>query len=79
MGFDISSNFSISAPKNNLAGLGGFAFTGTNNGGKSKSAAGNTNYIASSQTSGLMGDVSFMRAEAGRPDRTVGQMFKAIA
>ena len=79
MGFDISSNFNISAPKNNLAGLGGFAFTGTNNGGQPKPAAVNTNYIASSQTSGLMGDITHVRAEAGRPDRMVGQMFKAIA
>ena len=75
---NVSSNFNISAPKNNLTGLGGFAFAGTNNGAKPKTAVGNTNYL-SAQTSGIMGDVSFVKAEGGRPDRTVGETFKAIA
>lgn len=81
MGLNISSSFNdfnISAPKNNLAGLGGFAFAGANNGGQPKTAVNNTNFL-SAQTSGIMGDISFVRAEGGRPDRMVGENFKAIA
>jgi hypothetical protein len=76
---NVASNFlNISAQKNNLAGLGGFTFAGTNNGAQPKTAVGNTTYL-SAQTSGLMGETSFMRAEGGRPDRTVGENLKLIA
>lgn len=74
----LSSSFNITAPKNNLTGLGGFTFAGTNNGAKPKASAENTNYL-SAKTSGLMGETSFMRAESGRPDRFVGEKFNTFA
>lgn len=74
----LSSNLNITAPKNNLTGLSGFTFTGTNNGAKPKASTENTNYL-SAQTSGLMGETSFMRAEGGRPDRFVGENLRLIA
>lgn len=73
----LSSNLNITAPKNNLSGLGGFAFKG-NFGGQPKASEQNTNYLTA-QTSGLMGETSFMRAEGGRPDRLVGEKFSLIA
>lgn len=73
----LSSNFNITAPKNNLSGLGGFAFKGSSFGG-AKTPEKNTNFL-SAQTSGLMGETSFMRAEGGRPDRMVGEKFNTYA
>lgn len=73
----LSSNLNITAPKNNLSGLGGFAFKG-NFSEQPKTSGENTNYL-SAQTSGLMGETSFMRAEGGRPDRFVGERFSFIA
>lgn len=73
----LSSNLNITAPKNNLSGLGGFAFKG-NLGGQPKASGENTNYL-SAQTSGLMGETSFMRAESGRPERMVGANFNTYA
>lgn len=73
----LSSNFNITAPKNNLSGLGGFTFKG-NQSGQTKTPVGNTNYL-SAQTSGLMGETSFVRAEGGRPDRMVGENLSLIA
>lgn len=74
----LSSGFNITAPKNNLSGLGGFTFQGLNQGKQPKTAIGNTNYL-SAQTSGLMGETSFVRAEGGRPDRFVGENLSLIA
>lgn len=73
----ISSNLNITAPKNNLNGLGRFSFQGGQSG-QTKTPAGNTSYL-SAQTSGLMGETSFVRAEGGRPDRFVGENLRLIA
>ena len=70
----LSSNLNITAPKNNLSG---FAFKGKF-GGQPKASGENTNYL-NAQTSGLMGEASFMRAEGGRPERMVGANFNTYA
>ena len=75
---NVASNFlNTAAPKNNTAGLGGFTFKGNQNG-QTKTPVANTDYL-NAQTSGLMGDTSFVRAEGGRPDRNIGENLRLIA